>query len=155
MASGEFDNRDSGILRLLQQDGRMSNQELAEKVGLSASVCWRRVNALEKAGIIERYAAVVDSAKAGWGFQAVVHVSLARQDSSHVEDFIHSIMAREEVLECLSTTGDADYHLKVICRDLDAYNSFLETFLFRIPGIAHVKTNVVLKEIKKASYIPV
>jgi DNA-binding Lrp family transcriptional regulator len=150
-----LDHHDRKILRLLQQDCRISNQALAEKVGLSASVCWRRVNALEKAGIIARQAAIVDARKAGWGFQAVVHVTLQRHDSSHVDQFIAAVTAREEVLECLSTTGDADYHLKIVCRDLDAYNHLLETFLFRLPGIAHVKTNVVLKEIKSRSFIPV
>jgi len=151
----KLDQHDRALLQLLQQDCQISNQALADKVGLSASVCWRRVNALEKAGIIRRYSAVIDAAAAGMGFQAVVYVTLVRHESGHLQDFIAAVLRREEVLECLATTGDADYHLRVICEDLNAYNRFLEEFLFQIPGVANVKTNLVLKEIKGQAYVAV
>lgn len=144
----DLNDQDRRILRLLQTDARMSNQELAEKVGMSASACWRRVKSLEDAGIIEAYAAIVDPAKAGLRFSAIVHVTLVRHESDHVTTFISRVTDRPEVLECFSTTGEADYHLHVVCRDKEAYNEFLEHFLFRLPGIAHVRTNLVLKEIK-------
>lgn len=150
-----LDQHDRALLHLLQQDCQISNQALADKVGLSASVCWRRVNALEKAGIIRRYSAVIDAAAAGMGFQAVVYVTLIRHESGHLQDFIAAVKRREEVLECLATTGDADYHLRVICADLTAYNRFLEEFLFQIPGVANVKTNLILKEIKGQAYVAV
>lgn len=151
----KLDQHDRALLQLLQQDCQISNQALADTVGLSASVCWRRVNALEKAGIIRRYSAVIDAAAAGMGFQAVVYVTLIRHESGNLQDFIAAVERREEVLECLATTGDADYHLRVICEDLAAYNRFLEEFLFQIPGVANVKTNLILKEIKGQAYVAV
>ncbi len=140
--------QDRDLLRLLQNDGRMTNQQLADAAGMSASACWRRVRALEDSGVIRRYTALLDAGKSGLGFSAIVHVALTRQTSDHVETFVREIVRRPEVLECLATTGEADYHLRVVCEDLAAYNDFLENFLFRLPGIAHVRTNLVLRENK-------
>jgi DNA-binding Lrp family transcriptional regulator len=146
---------DRRLLRELQNDGRISNQELAERVGLSASACWRRVRALEDAGIIDRHVAILNAQKAGLTFSAIVHVTLTRHDASHVEQFISRVVQRDEVLECLSTTGESDYHLRVVCRDKDAYNRFLDAFLFQLPGVAQIRTNLVLKEIKLKTALPV
>lgn len=146
--------QDRKLLRLLQADARISNQELAGRSGMSASACWRRVRALEEAGVIRRYAAVVDAGAAGLAFHAVVHVTLTRHDQGHVETFIAEVSRRPEVLDCLATTGEADYHLRVVCAGLDAYNRFLEGFLFRLPGIATVRTNLVLKAIKQETAMP-
>jgi len=151
----ELTDQDRRLLRLLQADARMSNQDLAEKAGMSASACWRRVRSLEEAGIVSRYAAIVDPAKAGLSFSAMVHVTLVRHEADHLTTFIAGVLDRPEVLECFSTTGEADYHLHVVCRDKDAYNDFLERFLFRLPGIAHVRTNLVLKEVKVHGQVPV
>jgi len=151
----ELADADRRVLRLLQKDARLSNQELAERTGMSASVCWRRVKALEEAGVITAYPAIVDAEKAGLHFAAIVHVTLARHETAPVSSFIARISERPEVLECFATTGEADYHLRVVCRDKDAYNAFLEEFLFRLPGIAHVRTNLVLKVIKLQSPLPV
>lgn len=151
----KLDKQDRALLRELQRDCQISNQALADRVGLSASVCWRRVNALEKSGIIRRYAAIIDGPATGMGFQAIVYVTLIRHESGTLQNFISAIERREEVLECVATTGDADYHLRVICEDQQAYNGFLEDFLFQIPGIANVRTNLILKEIKSQGYIPV
>mgnify|MGYP001828061561 CR=1 FL=1 len=150
-----LDKHDRALLRELQMDCQITNQVLAERVGLSASVCWRRVNALEKSGIIRRYSAIVDGPSAGLGFQAIVYVSMVRHETARLQDFIAAVTQREEVLECLATTGDADYHLRVICEDQAAYNLLLEDFLFQLPGIAQVKTSLILKEIKSQAYIPV
>ena len=150
-----LDRHDRALLRELQMDCQITNQVLADRVGLSASVCWRRVNALEKSGIIRRYSAIVDGPAAGLGFQAIVYISLVRHETGRLQDFIAAVTQREEVLECLATTGDADYHLRVICQDQAAYNQLLEDFLFQLPGIAHVKTSLILKEIKSQAYIPV
>ncbi|QDZ03293.1 Lrp/AsnC family transcriptional regulator [Nitratireductor mangrovi] len=145
--------QDRRLLRILQGNGRISNQELAEAAGMSASACWRRVRALEEAGVIRRYAALVDTQKAGMDFHAIVHVSLTRHDHGHVDTFIDEVTGRPEVLDCFATTGEADYHLRVVCDDLAAYNAFLEGFLFRLPGIANVRTNLVLKDIKQETGI--
>lgn len=150
----EFTDQDRRILSALQTEGRLSNQDLAERVGMSPSACWRRVRALEEAGVIARYVALLDAEKAGLSFSAIVHVTLQRHEHSHVATFIGRVMERPEVLECLATTGEADYHLRVVCPDKDGYNRFLEDFLFRLPGIAHVRTNLVLKEIKLETRLP-
>ncbi|EFG8200351.1 Lrp/AsnC family transcriptional regulator [Escherichia coli] len=147
--------QDRKLVMLLQGDARLSNQDLAEAAGMSASACWRRVRALEETGVISGYRAVVDPARAGLGFRAIVHVALVRHEADHVATFIQRIATRPEVLECYSTTGEADYHLNVVCPDKDAYNAFLEHFLFRLPGIANVRTNLVLKEIKVNGPAPV
>lgn len=150
----ELTEQDRRLLRILQDNARISNQDLAEQAGMSASACWRRVRALEEAGVIRRYATILDAARAGQKFHAIAHVSLTRHDHSHVDTFIAEVRRRPEVLDCFATTGEADYHLRVVCESLDAYNRFLEGFLFRLPGIANVRTNLVLKDIKQETALP-
>lgn len=145
----DLDHRDRLLLWHLQSDSRISNADLADKVGMSASACWRRVKALEDAGIIERYGAILNPRASGLIFQAIVHVQLARHSEADLTAFIQAISTRPEVIECYATTGQSDYQMRVLCRDLDAYNAFLETFLFRLPAVASAQTNVVLREIKQ------
>ncbi len=146
--------QDRILLRALQEDARITNQELADRASMSASACWRRVRALEEAGVVRRYAAILDAGRAGLGFHAIAHVTLTRHDHRHVDTFIAEVARRPEVLDCFAVTGEADYHLRVVCADLDAYNRFLEAFLFRLPGIANVRTNLVLKDIKQGTALP-
>jgi len=147
-ASTEIPASDRQILNALQEDGRISNQELAERANMSASACWRRVKALEEGGVIERYTALIDPEAVGLSFHAMVHVVLSRHQAGHVENFIQAVMTRAEVLDCFATTGDADYHLRVRCRDLSAYNAFLEEFMFALEGVSTVKTNLILRQLK-------
>ena len=149
-----IDPLDGRLLLQLQQDSRQSNQQLADSVGMSASACWRRVAALEASGVITRYAALVDREKAGFAMSAIVHVSLDRHDEQFVSQFVLRVQRRGEVLECFATTGDADFHLRVVVSDMAAYNRFLDDFLFKIPGVRHVRTNVILKEIKYDVTLP-
>ena len=149
-----LDAQDRRLLLRLQKDSRLSNQQLAEEVGMSASACWRRVDALEKSGVITRYAAMVDREQAGFAMSAILHVSLDRHDEQFVTQFVARAKQRSEVLECFATTGDADYHLRVVVSDMAAYNRFLDDFLFKIAGIRHVRTNVILKEIKYEIALP-
>jgi len=148
-----FEPRDRFILEALQEDSRISNSDLAERVGMSASALWRRVRALEEAGVIEGYGARVNADAVGMGFHAIVHVHLARHDPERIVEVIRAIERRDEVQECYGTTGQADYHLRVLCRDLEAYNRFLEDFLFRLPAVASAQTNVVLRTIKKGGAV--
>lgn len=143
-----MDATDRKLIHLLQQDARLPNAQLAEKLSISASACWRRVKALEEGGVIERYGAVINPTAMGLGFEAIVHVHLTRHDTQALGRFISAVHLREEVTECYATTGQADYHLRVLCRDLDAYNHFLEQFLFVQPAVASAQTNVVLRRIK-------
>ena len=147
----QLTNRDRKLISALQSDCRLSNAALAERVGMSASACWRRVKSLEEAGIIVRYGAVIRMDRIGFGFRAIVHVQLTRHDGEAMEHFIESVARREEIQACYATTGQADYHLHVVCRDIESYNQFLEQFLFRLPAVRSAQTNVVLKEVKSSA----
>ncbi|MGO9358452.1 MAG: Lrp/AsnC family transcriptional regulator [Xanthobacteraceae bacterium] len=149
-----IESQDRRLLHELQRDSRRSNQQLADDLNMSSSACWRRVRALEESGIVTRYAALVDREKAGFATSAILHVSLDRHDEKFVTEFVSRVRLRPEVLECFATTGDADYHLRVVVADMAAYNRFLDDFMFRIPGIRHVRTNVILKEIKYDVALP-
>ncbi len=140
--------QDQRILAALRQDSQVSNQVLAERLSVSASACWRRVRALEQAGVIRHYAAVIDQRKAGLEFHAIVMVSLERQNRKHVTQFIEAVKAKDEITECLAATGDADYHLRIACRDQHAFNQLLEDFLFQLSSISRIQTHLILKEIK-------
>ena len=146
--------RDRAILRALQQDSRRTMQQLAADVGLSASACWRRVKALEEAGVIERYAALLNPRKAGFSLSSMTLVSLARHKQEHVDNFIREVERHPEVLECFATSGEADFHLRVVVENMDAYNRFLDDFIFKLPGVSQVRSNIVLKEIKVDTALP-
>ncbi len=145
---------DWALLEALQQDARMSNQDLADRVGLSASSCWRRVKALEDSGVIRAYRAEVDASRAGLGFHAIIHITLSRHAREVVDRFTAEVMRHDEVLDCYATTGAMDYHLRVLCADLDAFNAFLERTLFRLDGVAQVQTHLVLRQIKARRALP-
>lgn len=144
----QLDPTDQRIVQALKQDSRISNADLAERVGLSPSSCWRRVKALEDSGIIRHYTVALDDEKQGLGFGAIVHVHLTRHDPDQLDAFIRAVRKRPEIRACHATTGQADYHLHVVCADIEAYNLFLEGVLFRIPAVASAQTNVILRTIK-------
>ncbi len=147
----DLDDKDRAILAHLARDSRISNADLAERVGMSTSALWRRVKAFEEAGIIEGYGARLNPARMGLGFHAIVHVQLIRHDPERLKAFLSGIAARREVEECYATTGQADYHLRVRCADIEAYNRFLEDFLFRLPAVRSAETNVVLRDLKRGT----
>ena len=145
---------DRHILAELQCDSRLTMQELADRVGMSSSAVWRRVKSLEEDGVIDRYAVLVNSKKAGFGLASMVQVSLARHEQTHVEHFVREVLQHPEVLECFATSGEADFHLRVVVEDIDAYNVFLDEFIFKLPGVSQVRSNIVLKEIKADTALP-
>ena len=149
-----LERRDRLILAELQRDSRLTMQELADRVGMSSSACWRRVKSLEDEGVIDRYAVIVNTRKAGFGLSSVVHVSLARHEQKNVDNFIHEVSRHPEILECFATSGEADFHLRVVVEDIDAYNRFLDDFIFKLPGVSQVRSNIVLKEIKADTALP-
>jgi DNA-binding Lrp family transcriptional regulator len=149
-----LDTKDRRILAELQSDSRLTMQELGERTGMSSSACWRRVKSLEEAGIIDRYAVILNTRKAGFEFSSVVHVSLARHEQKNVERFIKEVQRHPEVLQCFATSGEADFHLHVVAEDIDAYHAFLDNFIFRLPGVSQVRSNIVLKEIKADTALP-
>ena len=146
--------KDRAILRELQRDSRLTMQQLADKVGMSSSACWRRVRSLEEAGVIDRYAAILDTRKAGFNLSSMTLVTLARHEQKHVENFVKEVLRHPEVLECFATSGEADFHLRVVVEDMDAYNAFLDDFIFRLPGVSQVRSDIVLKEIKADTALP-
>ena len=147
-------SKDRAILSELQRDSRLTMQQLAEKVGMSSSACWRRIRSMEESGVIDRYAVIVNPVKAGFSLSSMTLVSLARHEERSVENFITEVMRHPEVLECFATSGEADFHLRVVVEDIDAYNKFLDDFIFRIPGVSQVRSNIVLKEIKVDTALP-
>ena len=98
--------------------------------------------------------ALVNARKAGFALSSMTLVSLARHEESKVEDFVREVRRHPEVLECFATSGEADFHLRVVVEDIDAYNRFLDDFIFRIPGVSQVRSNIVLKEIKTDTALP-
>ena len=154
MGNPMLERQDRQILAALQRDSRLTMQELADRVGMSTSAAWRRVRSLEEAGIIDRYAVIVNPKKAGFGLSSMVHISLARHEQANVEHFVREVLRHPEVLECFATSGEADFHLRVVVEDIDAYNRFLDDFIFKLPGVSQVRSNIVLKEIKTDTALP-
>jgi len=149
-----LETKDRLLLIELQRDSRQTMQELAERVGMSTSACWRRVKALEADGVISRYTVIVDPRKAGFELSSMVHVSLARHEQKNVEHFVREVSRHPEVLECFATSGEADFHMRVVVEDMDAYNRFLDDFVFKLPGVSQVRSNIVLKEVKWDTALP-
>ena len=151
-----LDRYDCRILELLQQNGRLSNQELAESIGLSPSPCLRRVRALEESGLIVGYRAMLDAKKLGLTLMALVHISMDRHTPERFVNFENKITALPEVLECLLITGqDADYQLKVVVRDMEAYQEFLLEKITRIEGVTGVHSSFVLRRVLDKAALPV
>jgi Lrp/AsnC family leucine-responsive transcriptional regulator len=149
-----LDRKDRAILKELQQDSRITMQQLATKTGMSSSACWRRVRSMEETGVIDRYAVIVNPRKAGFTLSSMTLVSLARHEVANVDKFVSEVLRHPEVLECFATSGEADFHLRVVVEDMDAYNKFLDDFVFRLPGVSQVRSNIVLKEIKADTALP-
>lgn len=151
----KLDRYDRRILQLLQMDGRLSNQDLADRIGLSPSPCLRRVRVLEESGLIRGYRAMVDAKKIGLTLMALIHISMDRHTAERFSHFESSIEEIPEVLECLLITGqEADYQLKVIVRDLDAYQDLLLNKITRIKGVSGVHSSFVLRKVVHKTDLP-
>ncbi len=154
MAKLTMDRTDFKILHHLQNNGRISNAELADLVGLSPSPCLRRVKALEQAGIIKRYAAIVDAKAVGLPISIFVNVSLLRQERSSLEKFEEQIAKYAEIMECYLMTGSFDYVLRIVVPDLDSYERFLAEKLTRTPGVANIQSSFTLKQVVYKTELP-
>lgn len=151
-----IDRFDRQILEVLQQDGRINNQELADRIGLSPSPCLRRVRALEESGLIRGYRALLDARKLGLNLMALIHISMDRHTPERFENFETAVALLPEVLECLLITGqDADYQLKVIVRDMDHYQALLLNKLTRIEGVTGVHSSFVLRQVMNKTALAV
>lgn len=154
MQNVTFDRTDLKLLAFLQQHGRAANLELAEAVNLSASQCHRRHRRLEQLGVITGYEARLDPASLGLGVVAFVHVAMEKGHIASLRKFTDAIQALPEVLECFSVTGDFDYVLKVVARDLKALSRFLMDTLMVLPSVSNVRSSVCLDQIKDTGSLP-
>ena len=150
-----MDRYDRKILDLLQKDGRLANLELADRIGLSPSPCLRRVRALELSGIIRGYHALLDAQKLGLTLTALVYIAMDRHTPERFANFEAKIRTLPEVLECLLITGqDADYQIKAVVRDMQAFQHLLLDQITRIDGVTGVHSSFVLRRVIDHTALP-
>lgn len=150
----ELDRHDVVLLAELQRDSRQTVQQLAEAAGLSSTPCWKRVKEMEAAGIIRGYTALVDREKVGLALCVLAEVNLTRHSEDDVRRFEKEVAACPQIVSCYSTTGQADYVIKVLAPDIKGYEAFLHETMFKLPGVTHVRSSVVLKEVKAETRLP-
>ncbi|MES2103484.1 MAG: Lrp/AsnC family transcriptional regulator [Pseudomonadota bacterium] len=151
----EMDNYDRSILIHLQDDGRMTNLQLAERIHLSAPQTLRRVRTLEEKKIIRGYVAQVSAEAIGLGVTAFVNLSLDREQFRNVREVERNIMAFPDIIECHTISGDFDYILKVVAPDLKSLSQFLTDRLMQVPGVASLRSMICMEEIKPVSSLPI
>lgn len=142
-----LDNTDHRIISALQEDGRMSNVQLAERVGLSPSACLRRVQLLEDRGIIAGYTALVDAHALGRTTSVIVAITLERQSEEHLSAFEDAVAACPDVMECYLMAGEADYIVRVVAKDAEDYERIHKEHLSRMPGVARIQSSFALRQI--------
>ncbi|MGU3576065.1 Lrp/AsnC family transcriptional regulator [Brucellaceae bacterium C25G] len=150
-----LDEIDKKILRVLQTDGRIANNDLARLVGLSPSPCLRRVKLLEEAGVIDRYVAILNPAKVNKGLTFFTRIKLDKQDEKSLKHFADEIKKLPQVIECYFMLGDYDVIIRVVAADLEDYRRFQAESLSRIEGVQNLKTDVLSQTVKQSSAVPV
>ncbi|MDA9095779.1 Lrp/AsnC family transcriptional regulator [Porticoccaceae bacterium] len=150
----QLDNHDRSILRLLQSNGKMGNQELAEKVNLSSSPCWRRVKKLEESGMINGYVAMLNPKSLGLTAMAYVHIALLDHRQQTIETLDKFVEAQEQIVECSSITGPNDYLLKIIEKDTESLEKFIMQKLLRLGIVRSSTTNLILRQKKYTTALP-
>lgn len=150
-----LDHIDRKIIVSLQGDGRMTVNELAEKVGLSPSPCARRLRLLEKQGIIKGYAAVINQEKVGLPVSAFASIKLERQREEELDRFAGAVARWPEVVDCYLMTGQRDYLLRIVVKDLQAYEQFIKNKLARLDGVASIETSFALSQVKHSQALPI
>ena len=142
------------MLAELQKEGRLTVQDLASKIGLSTSPTWKRLKELEREGVIDHYAAVLNRDRVGLANCVLAEVNLSRHSDNVVEEFEQAVRNCPQIIECHSTTGRGDYLIKVVTPDISRYDAFLHEVVFKLPGVSDIRSSVVLREIKAASPLP-
>src|ERR1041385_2111254 len=150
----ELDSIDWKILEALQENGRLSNVELAERVNLSPSPCLARVKTLERNGFISRFVALVDPSAVGLEVTVFVQVRLERQVEPSLNAFEKAIRERPEVMSCYLMTGAADYQLRVVVSDLQEFQRFITGVIAKIPGVGNIQSSIALKQVKNTTALP-
>lgn len=154
-AKTELTGIDRRILRALQEDGRMTIQAIADRVGLSASPCLRRIRQMEEAGIIAAYSAVVDQKAVGLPVSVFISIKLERQRAEELDRFGGAIAGWPEVMECYLMTGQFDFLLRVVCADLAAYEAFLREKLTQVAGVSSIESSFSLGQVKYSRVLPI
>jgi Lrp/AsnC family transcriptional regulator, leucine-responsive regulatory protein len=155
MTTSQIDATDRRILAALQRNGRLQNQELAKLVGLSPSPCLRRVRRLEDEGYINRYGAVLDRAKLGFGITAFVSIEIERTRKAETELLREQILKLPDVVACHIITGDADFLLEIVAADLAAFSQFVLAVVNKLPAIKAIRTSISLEAVKASGPLPI
>jgi len=151
----EFDLFDRRILEALQRDGRMTSIALAEQVHRSASQCARRVQRLEEIGVIRSYRAVLDPTALGLGIAGVVSLSLEKHVKANILELHREIAEQPAIVECLSVTGDSDYQLRIVARDLREFSALLMNSIVPMPGVSTTRSSIILDQVKPFAALPI
>jgi DNA-binding Lrp family transcriptional regulator len=149
-----LDKISTALLRCLQSDSRQTLQQLADRVGLSPTPCWRRIKALEHNGILRSYTVLLDRDKLGLGFCALATVSLLRHAEGSVDTFEAAMQRAAEVVECYGAAGDGDYIIKVLVADAKTYDTFLHEKIFKLGVVSSIRSNIALREVKYQTALP-
>lgn len=150
----DLDKTDLAIMKRLQSDGRLSNSKIAADLSISEAACWRRIKSLEQEGYIQGYQANLDRRKLGFGVIAFVQLTYVEHDTDTTEHFERVIRESEQVLSCHNTTGDADFLLQVVARDLDDYSRFVEQVLRKLKGVSAISSSLSLREVTSSTRLP-
>ena len=155
MTSTGIDATDLKILRLLQEDAEYSMQELAEKVGISHTPCWRRCNRLKEIGLIVGQAALIDPRKVGISVNAICDIVLERHNVDALLAFETAVLLHPEIVACFATTGSKDYTLRIAVSSLEDYERFFKQKLLHLPGVSNVNTSFALSTVKWTTALPI
>lgn len=150
-----LDEIDKKILRILQSNGRITNLQLSQEIGLSPAPTLERVRKLEKAGVIKSYLALINPKLLGFGLKVIIQVSLVRQIENAVQTFTQKINDIEEIIECNQVTGDYDYIIKVLVKDIAEYDKLVNEKLSKIEEIGQMRSSVILSTVKDQKTIPI
>jgi DNA-binding Lrp family transcriptional regulator len=150
-----LDRQDVILLTELQRDARQTVQQLADAAGLSSTPCWKRIKEMESDGVIRGYTALVDREQVGLTLCVIAEINLQRHSDLDVRRFEQAVADCAPIVSCYATTGQADYVIKVLAPDIKSYERFLHETAFKLPGVSHVRSSVVLKEIKSETRLPI
>ncbi|ANG64569.1 AsnC family transcriptional regulator [Marinobacterium aestuarii] len=151
----KLDKTDRRMLRELQRNGRISNQELAERTSLSTAPCWRRLKKLEDSGVINRYVALLDSHKLGMQTMAFIHLSLLDHSDASIAAIDEFVEQSPEVMECYAITGSEDYLLRIVAQDMEALERFMMQKLLKLKGVKSTNSSLVLRQKKYTTELPI
>jgi Lrp/AsnC family transcriptional regulator len=154
MMHPDLDRADLRILDLVQEHGHFSAAEVAERLGMTASTCWRRISRLEELGVIEKRVALLDREKLGLSVLVFSHVKVAGHGRDALLRFEQAVRAHPEILECYTLMGETDFLLRIVCRDIKAYEAFFLDHLSRFPGVQSVNSSIALAAIKATTALP-